>query len=169
MRPTSARVREAMFSILAGRVPGARVLDLYAGAGTLGLEALSRGAASVDFVERSRTHAAIILQNLEGLQQADAGRVKIREVGDFIRRFGDAPPYDLILVDPPYRVNELKRILPLLSRVPIITSTGVVLVEHERRLPDSTWSSWQVVQTHHYGDTDLTLLRQATSDPGPTP
>jgi 16S rRNA (guanine966-N2)-methyltransferase len=98
-RPTTDFVRQAVFSILGGRVDGARVLDLYAGSGALGLEALSRGATSCVFVDDNRQACAAIAENL-AKTRLDGGRVVKADVPSFLKRDGAA--YDLIFADPPY-------------------------------------------------------------------
>jgi 16S rRNA (guanine966-N2)-methyltransferase len=129
-RPTSDRVREATFSLI-GPVDGAEVLDLFAGSGAMGLEALSRGAARVTFVEADHAAARTIVRNLDKLRLE--GATVLRE--DAPRRLAaDAASgrrYDLVLIDPPYRM--LDRFLPALSlHLPAIVATdGVVVVESE--------------------------------------
>lgn len=105
-RPTTDFVRQALFSILGERVEGARVLDLFAGSGALGLEALSRGASSCVFVDESRAAEAVIAENLResGL---DGGRVVRAEVGAWLRR--ERGEFDLIFADPPYVRSLLDR------------------------------------------------------------
>ena len=98
-RPTTDFVRQAIFSILAGRVENARVLDLYAGSGAIGLEALSRGAASCVFVDEHRQASAVITDNL-AKTRLEGGRAVKAEVTSFLKR--DAASYDLIFADPPY-------------------------------------------------------------------
>ena len=98
-RPTTDFVRQALFSILSECVDGARVLDLFAGSGALGLEALSRGAASCVFVENQRKAASIISKNLEKTKLT-GGRIATSAVDAFLKR--DAATYDIILADPPY-------------------------------------------------------------------
>lgn len=98
-RPTTDFVRQAIFSILAGKVEGARVLDLFAGSGAIGLEALSRGAASCVFVDEHRQAAAAITENL-AKTRLDGGRVVRSDVSSFLKR--DTVSYDLIFADPPY-------------------------------------------------------------------
>jgi 16S rRNA (guanine966-N2)-methyltransferase len=132
VRPTGDRVREAMFNLI-GPVDGADVLDLFAGTGALGLEALSRGAASAVFVDSDRTAAETIVKNLDklGLENARVYRE------DAARRLAtDAAAsrrYDLVLVDPPYRM--LSRFLPMLAtHVPsVISPDGLVVVESEAK------------------------------------
>jgi 16S rRNA (guanine966-N2)-methyltransferase len=98
-RPTTDFVRQAVFSILSTQVEGAKVLDLYAGSGAIGLEALSRGAASCTFVEENRAACAVITKNLEKTH-LDGGQVVKAEVSAFLKR--DPRQYDLIFADPPY-------------------------------------------------------------------
>lgn len=98
-RPTTDFVRQAIFSILADKIEGARVLDLFAGSGAIGLEALSRGAATCVFVDEHRQAAAAITENL-AKTKLDGGRVTRSDVSSFLKR--DAASYDLIFADPPY-------------------------------------------------------------------
>ena len=133
-RPTSDRVREALFSVLGGRVAGARVLDLYAGSGALGIEALSRGAGSAVFVDTAPAALRAIRANLEALgADADVRRA------DALRFLGgasaDARQYDLVFLDPPYRLagrlgRELSEALP-----PVLAPGAVVVTESDRRTP----------------------------------
>lgn len=135
-RPTADRVREALFSIL-GPPTGAEVLDLFAGSGALGLEALSRGAASVTFVERDRRAAGVLRENLEALGVGDdEARVlaieAVRHLRDAATR-GDA--YDLVLLDPPYR--DADRLGPILDAGlrPLLRPGARVVTESDRRHP----------------------------------
>jgi 16S rRNA (guanine966-N2)-methyltransferase len=125
-RPTGDRVREAVFNLV-GPVDGAKVLDLYAGSGAMGLEALSRGAARVTFVESDRAAAQTILRNLDKLR-LEGATVLREEAGR--RLAADAAGgrrYDLVLIDPPYRM--LSRLLPTLARyLPAVVAPGGVAV-----------------------------------------
>jgi 16S rRNA (guanine966-N2)-methyltransferase len=133
-RPTSDRVREALFSILAGRVPGARVLDLFAGSGALGIEALSRGAAEATFVDEAAAAIRAVEANLKAVRAAAAVRRT-----DALRFLGAArdrgAQYDLVFLDPPYRQAE--RLAPALSEaLPAVLAPGAVAVaESDRRAP----------------------------------
>jgi 16S rRNA (guanine966-N2)-methyltransferase len=131
-RPTGDRVREAVFNLV-GPVDGAEVLDLYAGSGAMGLEALSRGAARVTFVEADKAAAATILRNLDKLR-LDGATVVREEAGR--RLAADAAEgrrYDLVLIDPPYRM--LAHLLPTLAtHLPsILAPAGVAVVESDAR------------------------------------
>lgn len=132
-RPTGDRVREAVFNLV-GPLDGARVLDLYAGSGAMGLEALSRGAEHATFVERDRVAAATIAKNAETLGLADAVTLRREDVRRVLAADAAAGTlYDLVLVDPPYRM--LPGLLPDLSRLvpPVVAAGGLVVVESEAR------------------------------------
>ena len=132
-RPTSDRVREALFSIL-GSIEGARVLDLFAGSGALGLEALSRGAASATFVDDAPAAIRVVKANLAAL----GGTAEVRR-GDALRFLGSASAggaqYDLVFLDPPYRHTE-RLARPLSEALPAVLAPGAVAVaESDRRAP----------------------------------
>jgi 16S rRNA (guanine966-N2)-methyltransferase len=132
-RPTSDRVREALFSVL-GDVTGARVLDLYAGSGALGIEALSRGAASCDFVDRAPAAIAAIRRNLEdlGIEAPVHRRDALRALSDASE--GPAA-YDLVVLDPPYR-HPAGLGQALSQALPVVLATGArVVSESDRRSP----------------------------------
>ena len=133
-RPTADRVREALFSILGGAVDGARVLDLFAGSGALGLEALSRGAAEVTFVDSSAASVAAVRANLEAV----GGDAEVRRADAlrFLRAAAwETRHYDLVLLDPPYRLaerlgRELSEALP-----GVLAPAALVVSESDRRAP----------------------------------
>jgi len=159
VRPTAARVRAAVFNILGPKVAGARVLDLFAGAGTLGIEALSRGAREAVFVERAARHAALIRANLERLGLSGRGRVVCAEAGRFLARPGPlAGPYDLVFVDPPYGAGALGSVLPALCGADILFPSGTVVVEHGTDAPPAAGPTWRVGRTYTYGKTAITLV-----------
>ncbi|MGH3837816.1 MAG: 16S rRNA (guanine(966)-N(2))-methyltransferase RsmD [Pseudonocardiaceae bacterium] len=154
-RPTSDRVREAVFSALQARrdLSGARVLDLYAGSGALGLEALSRGAAHVRFVESDRRAAAVLRRNVEALgllgAQITTGTVQVVLRGD------PGEPYDVVLADPPYALDEvaLAGVLSALAGGWLARS-ALVVVERPAKASPPTWPDDVSALTHRrYGDT----------------
>jgi 16S rRNA (guanine966-N2)-methyltransferase len=152
-RPTSDRVREALFSIL-GPLDGARVLDLFAGSGALGLEALSRGAQSVTFVDDAAPALKVVRANLQTL-----GAVAEVRRGDALRFLGSASAggaqYDLVFLDPPYRLAE--RLAPVLSEaLPAVLAPGAVAVaESDRRAPLAL--DLPLHDERRYGDTLIRL------------
>lgn len=147
-RPTSDRVREAVFSIL-GPIDGAAVLDLFAGSGALGLEALSRGAARATFVERAPAALRALRANVDALRaQAD---VRARDVRAFVRDASDAGgPYDLVFLDPPYR--DAAGLGPALHLVPLLAPAARVVGESDRRAPLDL-AGLEVTDERRYGDT----------------
>jgi 16S rRNA (guanine(966)-N(2))-methyltransferase RsmD len=132
LRPTSDKLRETLFNVVSARVAGARVLDLYAGTGAVGLEALSRGAAHVTFVDADRRAVALIEQNLRHCGVADRYAI-IR-----FRLVPEAPAlpagsFDLIVLDPPYDEPDLAAVVA--ATMSLIALDGLVVLEHARRRP----------------------------------
>lgn len=164
-RPTSERVREALFSALdaGGELAGARVLDLYAGSGALGLEALSRGAADALFVESDRRAAEILRANVAALGLG--GRVRQGKVE--VVAAEDAPmPFDVVLADPPYAVSsaELGTVLASLARGGWVTGGSLLVIERAQRDGEPDWpAGYRVLRAKTYGDT---ALHWAERDPG---
>ncbi|HEV2815251.1 MAG TPA: 16S rRNA (guanine(966)-N(2))-methyltransferase RsmD [Solirubrobacteraceae bacterium] len=149
-RPTSDRVREALFSIL-GPLDGARVLDLYAGSGALGLEALSRGAAAAVFVERDGRALAALRTNLEAL--GAEGEVRRADVLAALREARErGETYDLVLCDPPYRLApDLGRSLGE-ALAPVLAEDARVVTESDRRAPLDL-DLLPLTDERRYGDT----------------
>lgn len=167
-RPTSDRVREALFSTLADRVAGAAVLDLYAGSGALGIEALSRGAASATFIERDRRVAAVLRRNLAQLG-LDAA-VHVTTVSRWIDELAPGRVFDLVLCDPPYAVGteEVVDMLARLTSAGHVARDGMLVVERARHGPGLVVAGGDPVVTdaRRYGDTVLYYLRRPVGDEG---
>lgn len=137
-RPTSDRLRETLFNVLAPRIEGAAFLDLYAGSGAVGLEALSRGAARVTFVERAPAALKVLRKNLDQLGIKDGFEVRAESVAAFLRTSSKADPkatrYEVLFLDPPYDdLEEYAVTLGMLGRTPEILATGAVVVAEHRR------------------------------------
>jgi len=149
-RPTPERVREALFSIL-GSVEGERVLDLFAGSGALGIEALSRGASEATLVDSSAAAVVAIRRNLESLGLA--AEVQRRGVLPFLQwAVGAGRQYDLVFVDPPYRhASALARELPT-ALAPVLAPDARVVVESDRRMPLQL-GPLTLTDERRYGDT----------------
>lgn len=146
-RPTTDRVREAWMSILGPELPGARVLDLFAGTGALGLEALSRGAGTVDFVERAPAALAALRRNIADLGVADRCRVSRSDAMRFTEGLGPHA-YDVAFADPPYDEAAAARLVAWFRQVPF---ARVLSVEHAASTP------LPGDDTRRYGDTALTF------------
>ena len=139
VRPTTERVRSAIFNILRpDLVDGSRVLDLYAGTGSLGIEALSRGAMQADFVERNRRQCRVIQENLDFTGYSDVGRVSCAEVMDWLHRLpanpNDRDSYDLVVLDPPYRMGEPTPTLEQLAQSGLLNPNSTVVVGFSSRV-----------------------------------
>lgn len=164
-RPTSERVREALFSSLGsllGRLDGLEVLDLYAGSGALGLEALSRGARHCVFVEHDARALRTLRSNVQATGLAEA-EVRAGEVGRVLRA-GAARAADVVLVDPPYAMTagELTSGLDALATHGWLAGGAIVVVERPMRGPEPAWPDhFRVLQQRRYGDTLLWYLREA--------
>ena len=162
-RPVADRVKETLFAILAERLVGARVLDLYAGSGSLGIEALSRGATAAVFVERHRAAADTIRENLRRTGLSDLADVVVSDVDRFLA----GPPsasFDLALLDPPYAE---RAILPRLERLlPWLAAEALVVVKHFWRTPVPCPSRLELIRARRFGETGLSFL--ALREPGAT-
>ncbi len=134
-RPTVDRVKEGMFSALQFILPGARVLDLFAGSGQLGIEALSRGAAACTFVDQDRGAIGVIGKNCRAACVAEKSRICQSQAAAFLQR--ERGTYHLVLLDPPYRHNTLAEILPAVAAVTEPGGTVVCESEVAAPLPDA--------------------------------
>ncbi|ORV18310.1 16S rRNA (guanine(966)-N(2))-methyltransferase RsmD [Mycobacterium celatum] len=162
-RPTTDRVREALFNVLSARLDlsGISVLDLYAGSGALGLEALSRGAASVLFVESDRRAAAVIERNISTLGLA--GATLRRGSVSAVLAGGAAAPVDLVLADPPYDVDvaEIQAVMGALTAHGWTTRGTVAVFERALASAPLAWpDGWVMLPQRRYGDTRLELAER---------
>lgn len=161
VRPTADRVREAIFNILSSLVMEASVLDLMAGTGALGIEALSRGAKRAVFVDCHWQSIGIIRQNLAHCGFSALGKVIKKDALDFLRQNADGltEPFDLIFMDPPYAWGKTAKALSLIVPA-ILSQQGLVLVEHALGTKLPTFVG-RLVQTdcRQYGDTELVFYR----------
>ncbi|MGD8377149.1 MAG: 16S rRNA (guanine(966)-N(2))-methyltransferase RsmD [Acidobacteriota bacterium] len=168
IRPTGDRVREALFNILQAEVAGSRFLDLFAGTGAVGIEALSRGAAAATFVEQRGSHAGLIRRNLEACGLAARARVVEGDVLEVLRRGADgAEPYALIFLDPPYEAFDLRR--AALRRLPgsgLLAPGGRIVAECPSRESRTAVQNLTLERVARYGEAALCLYR--ARDPEPT-
>ncbi len=160
-------MRQAVFNILMSRIPDARVLDLYAGSGAIGLEALSRGAAEVTWVERDRKTLAMLRANAE-FTDGSKTRIVADEATRFLRRAADRPPYDVIYADPPYadaragETDPLNELLQLIQAGEVLASDGIFVYESAggRRASktDDLPEGWQTLTDREYGRTRIRIF-----------
>jgi len=160
LRPTSERIRETLFNWLAPHVGGARCLDLFAGTGALGLEALSRGAQQAVLVEKSSRAVAALRANVASL---DAGGAVVMHADayEFLER-QDSDPFDIIFLDPPFANENLDDLCRLLAGSPLLAPTAWIYIEEDRagpvtELPDG----WQVLKTRNAGNVRYSLVSAA--------
>jgi 16S rRNA (guanine966-N2)-methyltransferase len=158
LRPTQDRIRQVIFSSLAEIVPGARVLDLYAGTGSLGIEALSRGATSATFVEQNKEAVQCIRDNLAHCHLT--GDVRQGDVGSFLAKPPEEP-YDIIFADPPYLKSEGDLAdNPIIEQlVSFIAPNGLFVWEHYAAQQLQTAQQWEVTRHRNYGETGLSFLK----------
>ena len=166
VRPVSDRAREGLFSSLGLEVPDARVLDLYAGTGAMGIEALSRGAEHVVFVDRAYEASAAIHENLDRTRLADRATVVTEDVGAFVARAAPTTgPFDLLLLDPPYDAgaDELERVLGGLGP-DHLSHQGwtVVLTRGFKSSTPVIPVHWAIARQLRYGDSLVILYREVS-------
>lgn len=160
VRPTADRVKESLFNILAERVAGAQVADLFAGTGNLGLEALSRGAAAAVFVDSSQVSMNLIREN--------AAHTRLSEKAEFCRldaviavsRLSQAGRrFDLVFCDPPYNRGLVAAVLLTIDRTPFLAADGLIVLEHSQHEPVPTdLTTLSIIRTQRYGETLVSIL-----------
>jgi len=169
IRPTSDKVKGALFNIIASRfdLTGARVLDLFAGAGTLGIEALSRGASHVTFVERARAAATLLRQNLATCHLAERATLVERPVEQALAHLQRAgQTFDAVLLDPPYGHGLVEQVLRLLDSNSLLNPGAWLMVEHHADEPPAdAYGVLRLTQSRRYGKTCLALFTSPTSMP----
>jgi 16S rRNA (guanine966-N2)-methyltransferase len=149
LRPTGDRTREALFSILGGAVDGARVLDAYSGSGALGLEAMSRGARSVLFIETDARIASALERVLERLELGGSCRVRRADVVRSLASEPSGSEFDLILADPPYEGDEVGRFLP--AAAARLAPGGTLVLERDARSPVAIATELDHLRSARYG------------------
>ena len=164
VRPTMDRVKAAIFSSLGETIIGARVLDLFAGTGALGIEALSRGAASAIFVEDDRQSAEAIEKNLAKTKLE--ARVRHQDVFDFLRQRSNADRFQIIFADPPYEKGQndqncTEKLLNNESLPQLLEPTGIFVLEKRPSETVSELKLWRVIRQKSYGATEVLFLSTA--------
>jgi len=162
LRPTSSKVREAIFDILRNCIDGDAFLDLYAGTGAVGLEALSRGTSAVYFIEDDRIRSKTIGDFIKKAGIGDRAYVYREKAQDFLKRASRSGiSFDIIFADPPYASDETERILPLIATHDVLRKGGCLIVEHSSRVTvPGDFESLAFIKNYRYGDTMLTLYRK---------
>lgn len=161
-RPTADRVREALFNIVGSRLAGAHVLDLFAGTGALGIEALSRGAKMAVFVENAAPALQVIQKNIASCRLQSRATVLPLDIP---RSLNGLAPYrgifDLIFIDPPYRCDLIRPTLEQLTQGGLPSPEALIVVEHDPSESVAPPPSWEIIDSRRYGQTRLSFLTSA--------
>jgi 16S rRNA (guanine966-N2)-methyltransferase len=165
LRPTSSKVKEALFDIIREKIEGATFVDLYAGTGIVGLEALSRGAVKAIFVEPNELRFRTIRKNADKFGFQERASVVKGRAYEFLKKLSvGKESFDIFFLDPPYHSEEIIKVLPLIGEKGLLKEGGIVIVEHffKRTLPEIT-GKLKIDRSYRYGDTMLTLYRKVGS------
>ncbi len=158
-RPTLAKVKEAMFGMVQFDTEGAEVLDMFAGSGALGIEALSRGAAHAVFCESDRQTCGIVKSNLIRLGMEDRATVICRDAIAALSDFAaNGNRFSLVLIDPPYASDLIDRALALLVGLDLLENDAIVICEHPWKMPPTTPNGISARTARKYGETALTYM-----------
>lgn len=167
-RPLSDRVKQSLFGSLSDMLPGARVLDLFAGSGAAGIEALSRGASWSDFVDRDAAAVATIRANLRTTRLEDSAAIHQDDALRFLGRERQAAPYDLVILDPPYGDPVMLAALEAVGRGAVLTPEAIVVAKHFwRDAPPDRVGFLEAQRRRRFGETAVTFYRPSTSPPRP--
>jgi len=159
-RPTADRVRESIFNICASKISNANVLDLFAGTGALGLEALSRGAASAVFIDFAPNAVKTISKNIESCRMADRAKVIKWDILKNLNCFyGKHSIYDLIFMDPPYNENAIGPVLKNLMNLDVLQNDATIIIEHavSKSIPENI-DGYNLTDQRKYGKTLVSFL-----------
>jgi len=161
VRPTIDRVKEAVFSVLQFELEGRRVLDLFAGSGQLGIEALSRGAASAVFIDSDKNAAAVVRRNLEKTKLSDKAVLLQADALSYLRTCGGK--FDIAFLDPPFGRGLIEKALPLLW--PLMNAGGAIVCEtpFDENLPAEA-GGYKLYRDYRYGKTKITVYRDGTDN-----
>ncbi len=162
-RPTSERAKEAVFSMLQFDIEGREVLDLFAGSGQMGLEAVSRGADSATMVEKSKEAQNIINKNIEKTRLGDACRLYSGDVFDYIRVMKGRKQFDIVFIDPPYMLRAVPKVLQALLDSGLLKSSSIVVCESEEEdifeNEKSLEAKFEILKRAKYGMAHLTVIK----------
>ena len=158
-RPTSDRVKEAMFSIIQFDIPGARVLDLFAGSGSLGIESLSRGAKEVVFNDRAKESLSIVKRNLDALKIEIGKEAQLSNYDYAVCLDAQRQPFDIIFIDPPYPLKLGEKVLEKIAKNNLLTENGVAVYENDAPF-DGEIQGLERYDERKYGKAYLTFFRK---------
>ncbi len=159
-RPTTDMIKESLFNILQSHIPGARVLDLFAGTGSLGIEALSRGASLAVFVDSRIDCVSIIRENLEHTKLTTKAEIYRSDWKNALLKLGNSRKFDVIFLDPPYHKNFLQQALNSLSINDIINDEGIIAVERSKSDKLEIAQNLELIEDRLYGETALSFYKK---------
>ncbi len=162
-RPSAAKLRQALFNIIGPDIQGARVLDIFAGSGALGLEALSRGAARCLFVDQAPAAMKALKANIEALGLSGQARALIADAARPQAAIAAAAPFDLILADPPYGRGLAAAVMELVARQGLLAPQGLLAIEHAPGESPPPPPGWRLVSERSYGQSRLSFFSPASA------
>lgn len=163
VRPTADRVKESLFNIIGTKIIGARVLDLFAGTGNLGLESWSRGASNVIFVDESKESLRLVQSNIAKCRaQAETQTVKGNAINVLENLYNKGLRFEFIFCDPPYSKGLVQKVMVQLERFPVLENGGYLIVEHAKDDDIQVLTScYELLRQESYGETVLSFIRFA--------
>lgn len=154
IRPTTGRIREDMFNIIRPYLYNANFLDLFSGTGAVGLEALSRGAGHVDFVERANTSISLLRKNIEKTKTTDKTRVIRSDARKFLLTTDEI--YDIIFFDPPYKYDKFDDLFSIIIQRNLVKDDGLIIAEHDKHyIPKEKMGKWDLFRVKNYSVTQM--------------
>ena len=156
-RPTLDRIKESIFNMIVSYIPGAEGLDLFAGFGTLGLEAISRGAKRIDFIEKDYRNIRVIKENIAICNFMDMARVIKKDVFDFLWNTGQQ--YNLILLDPPYGEDMVSPAISIIHERDLLANNGIIVAELGQGEMVGEFNGLEMIREREYGDTKIVILQ----------
>lgn len=164
-RPTTDRVKEALFSMIHNELYGSVVLDLFSGSGSLGIEAASRGALKVTLVENSRNCVEVIKKNVQKTRLSDKIELVQQDADNYIKRQNQEEAYDFILMDPPYLKGFIEPLLLEIDKRNLLKRDGAVIVEHDMKdVLDERYGDIELEKKKKYGKTAVSVYRRKHDD-----
>ena len=157
VRPTLDRVKESMFNIIAFDLPGAEVLDLFSGFGSLGIEALSRGAAKSDFVEINKAHLKVIEQNLKKAKLFDLAKLYNQDVYLYLKNCSQK--YDIIFMDPPYQKDMSAEAIELIIENDLLKAKGLIISERSESENVEEYEELKIIKNKKYGNSLIIIYQ----------
>jgi 16S rRNA (guanine966-N2)-methyltransferase len=157
-RPTTDKNKEVIFNSIGQFFNGGKVLDLFAGSGSLGIEALSRGMSSCDFVDKQYTAIKVIQENIDGLNLKDQSKIIKKDAIQYLKNTQNS--YDLILLDPPYKLKPYQEVLDLIASRQLLNNHGIIVMESDHQTTIQGIQDIQVIKEKTLGQSKITILER---------